>query len=136
MALTSNILNILYSSFSLFLYVLIVFYWGVSSSFFGMEITNYELLFISFFICNYVYLAAIDIISHRNVYYELTKNSAQVMTNFAVVIFVLLLVNSIATGKSKIQLSELNLFILFSIGVFYTIVSIVTNYIFIRKGLK
>jgi len=131
-----RIYNSSYFFLSITLYALIVFYWGTNRSVFGIELTNYELLFISFFICNYIYLAIIDIMSERNAYYELTKNSPQVMANFAAIIFVLLLVNSVITGEFNIQLSELSLLILFSIGILYTIVSIGTNSIFIRKGLK
>lgn len=116
------------------LYAIIALLWGSNRILFRqIELADYELLFILFFVFNYAYLGVLDFIAKRSVYYELTKNSVQVMLNFAVLIAILLILNGIITRQTKIRLSDLGPLELLSIGLLYSALSIGTNYCFLKK---
>ena len=130
-------LNILYFIISLALYATMAFLWGSSRILFGqIELADYELLFISFFVFNYAYLGVLDFMAKRSVYYELTINSAQVMLNFVILITILLILKGIISGQTKIQLNDLEPLELLSIGLLYSAISTGTNYYFLKKQLK
>ncbi len=129
--------HILYFIISMILYAMMIFLWGSNRVLAGqIELTDYELLFASFFALNYIYLGVIDFLSRRSVYYELIKNSLQVIVNFSIVMITLLILNGIITGKTVVQMGELGHLELFLIGFFYTIVSVGTNYYFLKRELK
>lgn len=119
------------------LYAIIALLWGSDRIIFRqIELADYELLFILFFAINYAYLGVLDFFAKRSIYCELTKNSVQVMLNFAVLIAILLILNGIITGQTKILLSELGPLELLSTGLLHSVLSIGTNYYFVKKQLK
>ena len=83
---------------------------------------------------NYLYLGTADFINNRSVYQGLTKSSAQIMVNFSITVFFILLINQIINQQTIVVLSEVSDVSLLSIGIGYCVISVITNFIFIAKN--
>ncbi len=126
--------NLIYNIVSLIYFTVMITFWDSINDKIGLaDVKVYEILFISFFVINYLYLGIADYLAERNVYYGLTKSSAQVMINFTIVIFTLVIINLILTGEGKMTLSRLSHLELLGVGFYFILSSIMTNNMFIRK---